>query len=1340
MQGIRSSFFTYQTKFNPRVYYKILIVILSFSLFSCGGGSSGDLPDTAAPDKKAPVIKSLKPLPGSSIVNANAFVDIEFDEKLELYDTNNILINYYQSTDTSSPTGAVELTSSDLSFIQNTLRIKPGLLLSNTKYQVIAKGFQDISGNFMIDQCLWEFATSPYSGSISKDITGNCGVTPVSPVTTASLTSGVFNSSQSVILTCIDTNGENCIAIYYTLDGTTPTTNSPTYSNPISIDSLNTTTILNYFGVDSAGNVEFQQTQNYTIDTILPITTVDVASGIYSGAQSVTLSCTDSSSGQCASIYYTLDGTDPTINSSVYTSPINIDLLNVTTLLKYFSVDSADNIENLQTQTYILDATTPKTTANPVGGDYNGALSVVLSCTDSGGGICSTTYFTLDGSVPSINSQVYSNSITISAANKTTILRYYSTDSAGNTESVGSQSYTITTTLPITTASVTSGIYNSALSIELTCIDARTINCTSIYYTLNGTTPTTNSSVYSAPFSISALNTTIILKYFGIDSIGNSEIVQTQSYSLDAISPVTSSSHTDGFYNAAQLVTLSCSDSGGGSCSKTYYTVNGSIPTVNSTVYTVPININTLNNSTTLRYFSVDSAGNSEPSKSNTYLIDTLPPTTTASQTAGTYPGPITVSLTCSDLFTSSLCKVTYYTIDGTTPSTTSLVYSGPISITANTTLRYFSVDNVNNSESTLNNSNYYTISFLALGSSGGPYGGGITSLKVAPVNSNVYASGIWGGMYKSNIVNNSPNWFSIGFPDNQITWFDFDRANPQSIYVIANRTVVSPLGGLYKSTDGGASWKLLYNANSGNVKVDPIDSNIIYYSAGSSDGFLRSVDGGTTFTPIGFIGAFVGAISIDSASTIMYIDTSVGIYKSSNKGDTWTQIPASNFTDTYFSDIDVDPGNANIVYVLSETKIYKSSDAGVTWSVIRTARPTDLIIDPTNSNILFVGDVNSRSISKSTDGGISWTTAYYGDFGFRASELAYDPSNSTIIYAATNSTGVYRSIDSGATWSPWNSGLLAVANYSLGQGSVAPQTLFASSGSTGVFQTSDGGANWSEFGSYNTTYSSNSAYISSSSDISVDPNNQNNIFISNWQSGVHHTIDGGTTWTTEEFDTPSVGTYSFSVIFDNKNIDVLYADVLKSSVGRLIYKSVNNGLNWFNSSTGLPSTLTGELVIDPINTNVLYIANYGNLTTASIYKSINAGSSWISLTKSFYGIESIEINPSNTNELYVGTFDSILKSTDGGATWVKVFPKLGVRGFRVYDIEVSPINNNIVYAGTQITGLFRSNNAGKDWSPINVSNMNINTIMEIKIDYINDNIIYAATRGGSVWKVEITP
>ena len=205
----------------------------------------------------------------------------------------------------------------------------------------------------------------------------------------------------------------------------------------------------------------------------------------------------------------------------------------------------------------------------------------------------------------------------------------------------------VNTTPPTTTASPAGGIYNSAQSVSLTCTDMSGFGCDKIYYTTDGTTPTTSSPVYSSSINISVTTT---LKFFAKDLMGNSESVKTQTYTIiDTTPPTTTASPTGGTYDSAQSVTLTCTDGSGFGCDKTYYTTDGTTPTTSSSVYSSPINISV---TTTLKFFSTDLASNSETVKTQVYTIDTTPPTGTItinSGAASTNSVNVTLTLTCDD-------------------------------------------------------------------------------------------------------------------------------------------------------------------------------------------------------------------------------------------------------------------------------------------------------------------------------------------------------------------------------------------------------------------------------------------------------------------------------------------------------------------------------------------------------------------------------------------------------------------------------------------------------------------------------------------------------------------
>ncbi len=213
----------------------------------------------------------------------------------------------------------------------------------------------------------------------------------------------------------------------------------------------------------------------------------------------------------------------------------------------------------------------------------------------------------------------------------------------------GTATATVTITVtditpPVTTASPAGGLYGSAQTITLTTNEPATI-----YYTTDGTTPTTGSTVYTAPIVIS---TTTTLKFFAVDGAGNQETVNTETYEIDTVAPTTTASPAGGSYTSPQTVTLTADEP-----ATIYYTTDGTTPTTSSPVYTAPITIST---TTTLKFFAVDMVGNTEAVKTEFYTIETnLPPVADA--------GVVFLQDQCL----STTCEVTLDGSESTDPNST---------------------------------------------------------------------------------------------------------------------------------------------------------------------------------------------------------------------------------------------------------------------------------------------------------------------------------------------------------------------------------------------------------------------------------------------------------------------------------------------------------------------------------------------------------------------------------------------------------------------------------------------------------------------------------------------
>src|SRR6266403_1547989 len=218
----------------------------------------------------------------------------------------------------------------------------------------------------------------------------------------------------------------------------------------------------------------------YTIVIKVAPPTFSPAPGSYNQPQSVTLS--DATSG--ATIYYTTDGSTPTAASTRYTGPI---LVASTTTVKAMAAASGMADSDVSSATYTIKVVPP--TFSPGPGVFNQPQSVTLSDATSG----ATIYYTTDGSTPTTASARYTGPISVT---RTTTVKAMAAASGMADSDVSSATYTIKVVPP--TFSPGPGVFNQPQSVTLS--DAT--SGATIYYTTDGSTPTTASARYTGPISV----------------------------------------------------------------------------------------------------------------------------------------------------------------------------------------------------------------------------------------------------------------------------------------------------------------------------------------------------------------------------------------------------------------------------------------------------------------------------------------------------------------------------------------------------------------------------------------------------------------------------------------------------------------------------------------------------------------------------------------------------------------------------------------------------------------------------------------------------------------------
>jgi hypothetical protein len=344
-----------------------------------------------------------------------------------------------------------------------------------------ALSWTDSSGNF------WLF------GGNGIDANGNGGMLndlwryqtlPTAATPTFSVADGTYTSAQTVSIA--DTTPDT--VIYYTLDGSTPTTGSTVYSGPIAVSSSET---INAIAMATGYTASAMASASYVIN--LPATAAAVftpAAGTYTAVQKVKI--TDPMKG--ASIYYTLDGSTPTTASARYTGAISV---NQTSTINAIAVATGYSSSAVASATYTLNlppAAVPVFT--PTAGAYTSIQKVKLADATTGASI----YYTLDGSTPTTSSVKYTGAITVV---ENTTVNAIAVATGYSSSSVASAIYIITLPAAAPTFTPAAGAYGQA---QLVTLASAAPNPT-IYYTTDGSMPTESSAQYTGPVAVDTTET-----------------------------------------------------------------------------------------------------------------------------------------------------------------------------------------------------------------------------------------------------------------------------------------------------------------------------------------------------------------------------------------------------------------------------------------------------------------------------------------------------------------------------------------------------------------------------------------------------------------------------------------------------------------------------------------------------------------------------------------------------------------------------------------------------------------------------------------------------------------
>jgi photosystem II stability/assembly factor-like uncharacterized protein len=601
--------------------------------------------------------------------------------------------------------------------------------------------------------------------------------------------------------------------------------------------------------------------------------------------------------------------------------------------------------------------------------------------------------------------------------------------------------------------------------------------------------------------------------------------------------------------------------------------------------------------------------------------------------------------------------------------------------------------------------------------------------------------SASWGdGVYKS--TDGGQTWSHMGLEDTQaIGRVVIDPTNPDVVYVAAVGHLwgPNPERGLFKTTDGGKTWNkvLFINDDTGvtDVAIDPQSPTTLYAATyerrrtawgfnggGPGSGVYKTTDGGATWTkltkdlPEGDTGRIAVAVYRKNPNIVYALiqNAKGGVFRSEDKGATWTKMGSENPRPSYFSQIRIDPNNDLRIW-MGGVNLYYSEDGGKTFNQ-RRAREVHsdfhaIWIDPENSNFMLVGC--DGGIYESRDAGADWDHLNVMNLG-QAYEVGYDNQQPYHVCAGYQDNAEW--CGPSRTW--FAGGIPNSAWFMVGGGDgfyvkpdpADPQTIYTES-QDGNLQRRDlrnnEGLNIRPVPPKESDppyrFNWNSPLLISSHDHDTLYYGGNFLFKSTDRGDSWVKLGGDLTTGVDRNTLPILGalpTKSTLSLYDGvewyPTITAIDESPISSSVlwvgtddGNL-QVSRDGGKTWKNVADRVPGvpkgTYVARVVASKFAEGTAYVAFDGHRSNdfhVYLFKTTDYGQSWKSLSdgipESAGTLHVIREHPTDKNLLFAGAEFGAYLSLDGGAHWNKL--NMGLPTVPVDDIQIQPRENDLILA-----------------------------------------------------------
>ena len=563
-----------------------------------------------------------------------------------------------------------------------------------------------------------------------------------------------------------------------------------------------------------------------------------------------------------------------------------------------------------------------------------------------------------------------------------------------------------------------------------------------------------------------------------------------------------------------------------------------------------------------------------------------------------------------------------------------------------------------------------------------------------------------------------SSHWTPVGpfAPGGAVNALAIDASPPATLYAGTD-------AGLFKSVDGGASWRLssdgLETYSVYALAVDQSAPGMLY--AGAAGGIYKSTDGGTTWRPTyrSTYSAVTRVVVAQASPSVVYaLEVYVGpspggvslpttILRSTNHGESWLPLPSIGFVQV--GGIAADPASAGTVYLATSMGVLTTTDDFSTWSVILDQPAGALAIDPKNPLTIYAGGVGDPThVFRSIDGGKSWMTS--ADVP-RVLTLVVKPGGLPL---AGTAIGIFQSSDDGATWLPTDGGPRSAVG-TLGLQPSTPSVIFAGA-TSGLFRSANGGSSWSGLPTSFTTIN-----VASVASVPVVPG----LLFAGTDLGVFRTDDGGVSWAQVNAGLTSLNVRTLAVepgLLRPCAPPCHSLVTICAGTGGGVFRSTNGGETWSPANAGLGSQNVASLAFGPPPNPLLFAGT----SDFGIWKSADGGSSWqySSTGLTDLRVRHVAVDPTNGSVAYAVAINDVFKTKDAGASWSRANAACCA-----WMLAVAPTNSSTLYLATQ--GLYRSLDGGSTWAHVTeglAGNYGLATFLSVRVDLSTPSVVWAGS------------